>query len=62
MYVVPAASARGLANVAVCQPVAVSPVKVTLASRVPVDDQIDPRCTPVLPAPLKNRIWVTVPA
>ena len=52
MYVVPTVSAYGVESVAVCHPLVVSPVKVTLASRVPDVDQSDPVCVPVLPVPL----------
>ena len=45
-------TATGVAKVACCQPVAVSPVNVTVASRVPAAVHSDPVCVPVLPAPL----------
>ena len=47
-----AAMATGLAKVTCCQPVAVSLVKVAVASRVPVLVQRWPTWVPVLLAPL----------
>ena len=47
-----AVTATGVAKVACCQPLAVSLVKVTDASRVPVEVQSDPMWVPVLPVPL----------
>ncbi len=55
-------SATGVLSWAVCHPVPVSFVKVTVARRVPVDDQRDPVWVPVLPTPLKKRMAVTEPA
>ena len=52
IYVVPAVRAYGVERVAVCHPLAVSPLKVTLASRAPEVDQSDPVWVPVLPVPL----------
>ena len=49
---VAACTATGLANCTCCQPVAVSVVKVALASRVPVRSQRLPTCVPVFPLPL----------
>ena len=43
-----AAIATGVAKLACCQPVAVSPVNVAVASRVPVRDHRLPTCVPVL--------------
>ena len=48
----PAVIATGLANATCCQPVAVSPVKVAVASSVPVPVHRCPTWVPVLPAPL----------
>jgi hypothetical protein len=45
-------TATGLANVAVCQPDADSPVNVARASRVPLALHRLPVCVPVLPAAL----------
>ncbi len=45
-------TASGVERVAFCQPLAVSPVKVTPASLVPVALQMLPVWVPVLPAPL----------
>ncbi len=45
-------TATGVAKFACCQPVAVSPVKVTVASRVPALVHSEPVWVPVLPAPL----------
>jgi hypothetical protein len=42
----------GLVRVAVCHPVALSPVNVTVASRVPPVFHSEPVCVPVLPLPL----------
>jgi hypothetical protein len=50
--VVLAVTATGLGRVAVCQPVADSPVNVTVLSRVPVFVHRPPVCVPVLPLPL----------
>ena len=44
--------ATGVEKFACCQPVAVSPVKVTVASLVPALVQRFPTWVPVLPAPL----------
>jgi hypothetical protein len=44
--------ATGEAKVTCCQPVAVSPVNVALASSVPVLVQRWPTCVPVFAAPL----------
>ena len=52
----------GLEKLAVCQPEAVSPVKVAVARRVPVLLQRWPTWVPVLPSPLKKRMPVMVPA
>ena len=52
MYVVPAVTATGLANVTACQPELDSFENVACASRVPVSDQRLPTWRPVLPAPL----------
>jgi hypothetical protein len=52
----------GVESVAVCHPVAVSPINVTVARRVPADFQIEPVWSPVFPAPLSKRIAVTAPA
>ncbi len=52
MKVVSALMRTGAAKVAVCQPVAVSLVKVTVPSNVPVSLQSDPVCVPVLRLPL----------
>ncbi len=48
----PDVSWTGVDSIAVCQPLAVSPTKVTWASRVPVDDHSEPLWVPVLPTPL----------
>ncbi len=48
----PAVIATGVAKVACCQPEALSPVKVTDASFVPVADHRFPTWVPVLPTPL----------
>jgi hypothetical protein len=50
--VVLAVTATGEAKVACCQPPADSPLKVTLASRVPAAFHSDPVWVPVLPEPL----------
>ena len=57
----PAVTCSGVASVAVCHPLAVSLAKVTVASLLPAADQIEPVWVPLLPAPLKNRICLTVP-
>ena len=57
----PAVTASGCASVADCQPVAVSLANVTVASRDPAADQIEPVWVPLLPTPLKKRIALTVP-
>ena len=44
--------ATGAGNVTCCQPEAVSPAKLALASSVPVLDQSLPTCVPVLAEPL----------
>ena len=48
----PAVTATGVAKVAVCQPVAVSLVKVTWPSRPPPASHSEPTWVPVLPVPL----------
>ena len=57
----PAVTSSGCASVADCQPVAVSLANVTVASREPAADQIEPVWVPLLPTPLKKRIALTVP-
>ena len=47
-----AVTATGEAKLACCQPEAVSPVKVAVASRVPALVQSGPMWVPVLPLPL----------
>ena len=47
-----AAIATGVAKLTCCQPLAVSPPKVALASRVPVLLHSEPMWVPVLPLPL----------
>ncbi len=49
---VSAVTATGVAKVACCQPVAVSLLNVTVASRVPVLLHSDPVWVPVFPVPL----------
>ena len=49
---VPAVTGNGVEKLACCQPVAVSPVKVTVARRVPVLVQRVPVWVPVLAADL----------
>ena len=49
---VPAVIATGVEKVTCCQPLAVSPVKVAVASKVPVLVQRWPTWVPVLPLPL----------
>jgi hypothetical protein len=51
-----------LGNAAVCQPDAVSFVKVTAASFAPVGDQRVPVCVPVVVVSLKNFSALTVPS
>src|SRR6478735_974454 len=62
MYVVPAVTLTGVDSVALCQPVAVSFVNVTVASRVPVELHREPVCVPLFPAPLKKRMAETWPS
>jgi hypothetical protein len=50
--VVPAVTWTGLAKVSVCHPVGDSPLKVPVASWVPVAVQSDPVWGPMLPLPL----------
>ena len=47
-----AVTATGEEKLTCCQPEAVSPVKVALASKVPLLVHRSPTCVPVLPAPL----------
>ena len=44
--------ATGVAKLACCQPLAVSPVKVTVASLTPAEFHSDPVWVPVFAAPL----------
>jgi hypothetical protein len=53
--------ATGVEKFTCCQPVAVSPVKVAVANRVPVLLQRCPICVPVLFTPLKKRTPVMNP-
>ena len=48
----PAVTDTGAANVTICQPDAVSLVKVAVARRLPVAPQRVPVCVPVLAEPL----------
>jgi hypothetical protein len=61
-YVVSGCIDRGAARACCCHPDTVPPEKVVEASRLPVEDQIRPKCVPPSLADFQYRIAVILPA